>query len=60
MQFTSSENEIKDAIKVLDKLVNANTSNTMEAIRRYKNGQSLDIFTSFKLKKELTRVNKPI
>lgn len=60
MKFTSSDNEIKNAIQVLDKLININASTTMEAVRRYKNSQTLDIFTSFKLKKELARVNEQL
>lgn len=58
MQYTSSEHEVTDAITVLDKLINLNASHTMEAIRRHKNGQKLDMFTTLKLKKELARVNE--
>lgn len=60
MQYTSLDNEVTDAIIILDRLININASNTMESIRRFKNNQELDMFSSFRLKKELARVNKQL
>lgn len=60
MKFTSSENEISNAIDILDKLINANTSNTMETIRRYKTVQEIDMFTSFRLRRELKKISEKL
>jgi len=60
MQFKSSDNEVANTINILDKLINSNTSNTMEIIRSYKNTSELDVFTSFRLRKELARVNEQL
>ena len=60
MQFTNSENEIAEAIAILDKLIKSNPLKTMEAIRKYKNGREIDIFTSFRLKIELKKINEKL
>ncbi len=60
MQFTNSENEIAEAIAILDKLIKSNALKTMEAIRKYKNGREIDIFTSLRMKKELKKINEKL
>jgi hypothetical protein len=60
MQFTNSETEIAEAITLLDKLIKSNPARTIETIRKYKNKYEIDMFTSFRLKKELQKINEKL
>lgn len=57
MKFKSSENEIKNAIEILDSLINAKPTTAFETIRNYKTSRKFDMFTSYRLNKELNRIN---
>jgi len=57
MRFKSSDNEVKNAIDILDKLINSRPTTAIETIRNYKASKSFDSFTSFRLNKELKRIN---
>lgn len=57
MKFKSSENEIKNAIEILDSLINTKPTTALETIRNYKASRKFDTFTSYRLNKELNRIN---
>lgn len=57
MKFKSSESEIKNAIDILDSLINAKPTTALETIRNYKASKNIDMFTIFRLNKELDRLN---
>ena len=57
MKFKSSENEIKNAIEILDSLINSKPAAVFDAIKGYKSSKSFDMFTSYRLNKELNRIN---
>lgn len=59
MKFTTPDSDIHNAIDVLDKLINQkNSSNVMETIRRYKSSGTVDMFTSYRLNKQLRQIEK--
>lgn len=60
MKFTTSDKDVKEAIEVLDKLINAKSSNALQILKRYKNTNELDLFSSYRLKKELAKISKNI
>lgn len=60
MRFTSSEQDIKDSIEFLDKLINAKNSNVLQVLKRYKETNEIDSFTSYRLKKELAKMGRNI
>lgn len=60
MRFTSSEQDIKDSIEFLDKLINAKNSNVLQVLKRYKKTNEIDSFTSYRLKKELAKMGRNI
>jgi len=57
MKFTNSDADIRSSIQVLDKLINTSPEKTMEIIRTHKKSTELDIFTSYRINKELSRIN---
>ena len=57
MRFKTSENEISEAIDILDKLINSKPNTALETIRNYKVSKNFDMFTSYRLNKELNRIN---
>lgn len=57
MRFKYSENEIQHAIDILDKLINSRAINAIETIKNYKISKNFDMFTSYRLNKELNRMN---
>ena len=57
MKFKSSESEIRNAIDILDSLIKAKPTTALEAIRNYKASKNIDMFTIFRLNKELNRLN---
>lgn len=60
MRFTSSEQDIKDSIEFLDKLINAKNSNVLQVLKKYKETNEIDSFTSYRLKKELAKMGRNI
>lgn len=61
MNFSTPENDVHNAIEVLDKLINQkNSASVMETIRRYKNTGNMDMFTSYRLNKQLKQIEKSL
>ncbi|MDD3419027.1 MAG: hypothetical protein PHE78_00340 [Candidatus Gastranaerophilales bacterium] len=60
MKINTPDTEIKNAIDILESLINSKTTNVFDTIRRYKEAQTMDSFTSYRLNKELKKLQSKI
>jgi hypothetical protein len=58
--FSKTDNEVKQAINILESLINSKTTNALETIQRYKASKEIDLFTSYRLNRELKKLHNKI